>query len=174
MEHEHKVFTHLQENKITTQRNISKRTGLSLGAVNLLLKKLARKGLIKIEKLNARTMRYILTPQGLQEKSRLTYRFIRQSYKQIVRINQAMDRLIAEQAETIDGETIILYGPADEIMTILMEHLKHKGVSFVIYLDADSIDKLNVQKGRLILVWREEEEIILDGHYKTINLMNII
>ncbi len=76
MEHEYQVLTHLQENETTTQRKISKRTGLSLGAVNLLLKKMGRKGLIKIERLNARTVRYILTPKGIQEKSRLTYRYI--------------------------------------------------------------------------------------------------
>ena len=174
MEYEYKVLTHLQENKITTQRNISKRTGLSLGAVNLLLKKLTSKGLIKVEKLNTRTMRYILTPQGLQEKSRLTYRFIRQSFKQIVRINQAMDRLIAEQAETIDGEAIILYGPVEEIMKILMEHLKHNDVSYVICPEADSIDKLDMRNSRLILVWREEEEKLLGDCHKAVNLMNII
>jgi len=62
MEHEYRVLNHLQENEITTQRKISSNTGLSLGAVNLLLKKMVRKGLIKVEKLNARTVRYILTP----------------------------------------------------------------------------------------------------------------
>ena len=41
MEHEYEVLTHLQKNEITTQRKISKRTGLSLGAVNLLLKRCA-------------------------------------------------------------------------------------------------------------------------------------
>jgi DNA-binding MarR family transcriptional regulator len=71
MEHEYEVLNHLQENEITTQRRISKRTGLSLGAVNLLLKKMARKGLIKIEKLNSRTMRYILTPQGYRKSPAL-------------------------------------------------------------------------------------------------------
>ncbi len=51
MEAEYQVLNHLQDNELTTQRNISQRTGLSLGAVNILLKKMARKGLIKIAKL---------------------------------------------------------------------------------------------------------------------------
>ena len=68
MEPEYEVLSHLQENETTTQRNISKRTGLSLGAVNLLMKKMVRKGLVKVEKLSARTMRYILTTRGMQEK----------------------------------------------------------------------------------------------------------
>ena len=68
MEAEYKVLSHLQENETTTQRHISARTGLSLGSVNLLLKKMVRKGLVKIERLNKRTVRYILTPQGIKEK----------------------------------------------------------------------------------------------------------
>jgi len=43
MEHGYQVLNHLQENEITTQRKISAKTGLSLGAVNLLLKKMTRK-----------------------------------------------------------------------------------------------------------------------------------
>ena len=84
MEQEYQVLNHLQENETTTQRHISTNTGLSLGAVKLLLKKMARKGLIKIEKLNSRTMRYILTPKGIKEKTRLTYQFVRSSYRQII------------------------------------------------------------------------------------------
>ena len=174
MEHEYKVLIHLQENKITTQRNISKNTGLSLGAVNLLLKKMVRKGLIKIEKLNARTMRYILTPKGMQEKSRLTYRFIRQSYQQIVRINQVMDQLIAEQSEAFDGEAVILCGPADEIMEILTEYLKKKDIPYMICPAAGSVNKLTVNNGRLILIWGDEEEEILEDSHQTVNIMNII
>jgi DNA-binding MarR family transcriptional regulator len=174
MEPEYAVLNHLHENEITTQRRISKRTGLSLGAVNLLLKKMARKGLIKIEKLNARTMRYILTPQGLQEKSRLTYRYIRQSYKQIIRINQAMDQLIAERAAAIDGEAIMLCGPNDEIMEILMEYLKHQDLLFEACPEAGLSTKPDLQNSRLILIWREEEEKLLGDCHQAVNLMNII
>ena len=80
METEYKVLSHLQENETTTQRNISARTGLSLGSVNLLLKKMVRKGLVKIERLNKRTVRYILTPQGIKEKSSLTYHYIKSTH----------------------------------------------------------------------------------------------
>jgi len=135
---------------------------------------MARKGLIKIEKLNTRTMRYILTPQGLQEKSRLTYRYIRQSYRQILKINQVMDQLIAEQAEVLDGEAVILCGPADEIMEILTEYLKKKNISYMICPEAGSVNKLTVNNGRLILIWGDEEEEILEDSHQTVNIMNII
>jgi len=40
MEPEYEVLSQLQENEITSQRKIARRTGLSLGAVNLLMKKM--------------------------------------------------------------------------------------------------------------------------------------
>ena len=39
MEKELEILTHIQENEYITQREIAEKTGLSLGAVNLLLKK---------------------------------------------------------------------------------------------------------------------------------------
>jgi hypothetical protein len=41
-----------------------------------------------------------------------------------------MDQLIAERAAAINGEAILLYGPKDEIMEILMEYLNHQDLSF--------------------------------------------
>ena len=173
MEHEYQVLNHLHENETTTQRKISNRTGLSLGAVNLLLKKMARKGLIKIEKLNARTMRYILTPKGLQEKSRLAYRYIRQSYNQILQINQSLDLLLAQRPSDLDGAPVILYGPEDEILEILSQHLSHNDINFEICADATFLKKLTKENCRMILTWREEEDKFSSCH-EAVNIMKII
>jgi len=176
MEHEYKVLNHLQENEITTQRKISRRTGLSLGAVNLLLKKMGRKGLIKVEKLNARTVRYILTPKGLQEKSRLTYQYIRKSYEQILKINQALDNLLAEWGPDINGAAVILYGPKDEIQEILTRHLSHKDIAYTLCSEqSHSFNPGQSASGnQLILVWREEEETALDENLKAVNIINLL
>lgn len=58
---------------VQTQRGLSRGTGLSLGATNLLLKRLARKGLIKVGRLDWKRTQYLLTPKGALEKSRKTY-----------------------------------------------------------------------------------------------------
>ncbi len=174
MEHEYEVLNHLQENELTTQRKISSRTGLSLGAVNLLLKKMARKGLIKVEKLNARTMRYILTPKGLEEKSRLTYRYIRNSYRQILKINQALDHLLAEKDQAVNGEKVVIFGPADEILEIITRHLKHKGVSFELCTDAASVTKLSANNSQLLLIWRDEEEDALESRHQAVNILKML
>ncbi len=174
MESEYQVLNHLHENEITTQRNISKRTGLSLGAVNILIKKMVRKGLVKVEKLNSRTMRYILTPRGLQEKASLTYSYMRQSYRQLIRIHQALDDLIAERASAINGQPIILYGPADEIREILIQHLDEQTIACEFYSEPDLRKQAHLLAARLVLTWREEEETALNGNARTVNIMKLV
>ena len=171
MEHEYEVLSHLQENKTTTQRQLSKQTGLSLGAVNLLLKKMVRKGLIKMEKLNARTVRYILTPKGMQEKSRLTYRYVRNSYRQIKKINQFLDYLIAEWGPAFGDKAVLIYGPDDEIREILIQHLNHKNVACKV---CDQAEAGLAEDNGMIIIWREEEEQSFTGSHQPVNIMTML
>ena len=172
MESEYQVLNHLQENEITTQRKISSKTGLSLGAVNLLLKKMVRKGLIKVEKLNARTVRYILTPQGIKEKTKLTYQFVRSSYRQILNITTAVETLIAKEAINSSTKQVIIYGPADEVEQILKNALHGLGIKPEIWRPADGDFKPD--SDQLVLTWRVEDEENINGDTRVFNIMNLI
>jgi len=56
----------------TTQRRLSHQLGIALGLTNLYLKRLARKGFIKCVNVRANRVRYLITPTGIAEKTRLT------------------------------------------------------------------------------------------------------
>ena len=172
MEQEYQVLTHLQENEQTTQRHISKNTGLSLGAVNLLLKKMAHKGLVKVERLNSRTMRYILTPQGIKEKTRLTYNFVRRSYQHILNITTAVEQLIAEDYTPKTTDQVILYGPADEVEQILKNTLR--GLNITPVLKRPEEDNFKPETHHLTLTWRYEDEENLTGFSRVYNIINLI
>ena len=57
-----------------TQRSLSQNIGLSLGTTNLLIQRLARKGLIKITQLDWKRTQYLLTLKGALEKTNKMYR----------------------------------------------------------------------------------------------------
>ncbi len=67
-----------------TQREISEDMGLSLGAINYVLKALVEKGEVKINNFRASNNKlryaYILTPRGLDAKARLTAGFLKRKY----------------------------------------------------------------------------------------------
>ena len=64
-----------------TQRELSKEMGVSLGKVNYCIKKLVEKGWVKLisfsQNPNKVGYTYLLTPKGIEEKTRLTYAFLK-------------------------------------------------------------------------------------------------
>ena len=62
-----------------TQRSLSSKLGIALGLTNIYLKRLVRKGYVKVVNLQSNRLRYLLTPKGITEKTRLTYEFMEYS-----------------------------------------------------------------------------------------------
>src|SRR4051812_28377785 len=71
-----RILTEISERQDITQRGLSKSLGIALGLTNLYLKRLARKGYITIAATPTHRIAYLLTPQGLGEKTRLTYEYL--------------------------------------------------------------------------------------------------
>ena len=78
--HHLKLLKELSKDSTQSQRDLSKRLGLSLGKVNYVLNALIGKGLIKAESFknskNKLAYMYILTPSGIKTKTELTYHFL--------------------------------------------------------------------------------------------------
>jgi EPS-associated MarR family transcriptional regulator len=70
----------------STQRELAKELGFSLGKLNYCLKALKNKGLVKIENFtknpNKLNYIYILTPKGISEKTKLTLNFMKRKIKE--------------------------------------------------------------------------------------------
>ncbi|HEY7531835.1 MAG TPA: winged helix-turn-helix transcriptional regulator, partial [Nitrospiraceae bacterium] len=73
------LLSEVERDVHVTQRSLSSKLGVALGLTNLYLKRLAHKGYIKISTIPPHRIRYLLTPQGLAEKSRLTYQYMQYS-----------------------------------------------------------------------------------------------
>ena len=75
------ILQKLEVNPNCTQRELSREMGVSIGKVNYCLKKLIEKGLVKIMNFaknpNKKGYSYLLTQNGIEEKSLLTYKFLK-------------------------------------------------------------------------------------------------
>lgn len=72
------ILAAIGEGQALSQRALAQRLGVALGLTNLLIKRLAKKGYIKIVEFPTKPaararFRYLLTPKGIQEKVRLSY-----------------------------------------------------------------------------------------------------
>jgi len=74
------ILDTLDRHDVFSQRQLAEHSGVSLSQVNYLLKRLLRKGLVKIKNFqkNPRktTYLYLLTPQGMEAKSQAAARFL--------------------------------------------------------------------------------------------------
>src|SRR5471032_379163 len=70
------VLEAVERDQHITQRNLAATLGIALGLTNIYLKRLINKGYIKCINVQSNRLLYLITPQGIAEKSRLTYEFI--------------------------------------------------------------------------------------------------
>ncbi len=197
MKKEYIILSHLTQETDTTQRSIAYHTGISVGGVNMLLKKMIKKGLIKVENINAKSLRYNLTPKGMKEKLELTYKFTRSSYQKIAKISLAFKDLVDRRRQEAPQEEIILYGPPDEVQQILKISLAEMNVPYrkvnpedegYSGQGLDSMQSSNILEGMdsqerpdnpksLVVVWRveDEEELPLTGFMgRTENILKYV
>lgn len=94
------ILKHIQDNPQTSQREMAAKAGVSLGKVNYCLKALAKKGLIKAENFRNAERKsaylYKLTPEGIEEKARITVRFLKHKMAEYDRIKAEIEELRVE------------------------------------------------------------------------------
>ena len=82
----YRLLKHLTEHPDCTQRQLAAAMGISLGKANYCLNALIEKGLIKAGNFRRSpdkgTYAYLLTPEGVQEKARVTVRFLQRKMEE--------------------------------------------------------------------------------------------
>ena len=103
-----RVLRALQDNPRLTQRELSERLGVSLGATNFVLRALMEKGAIKIRNFRGNTRKlsyaYTLTPHGLAEKASLTARFLARKQKEYESLKaeiEAVSRKLEQETQRV-------------------------------------------------------------------------
>jgi len=109
-----RLLEELEKNPIISQRELSHRFNIALGVTNACLRRMARKGWIRIRGLNHRKIGYYLTPKGMVEKARLTINLISfrvQHYSELKK--NITNRLLEMQRGGI--KRIVFYGVSEEM-----------------------------------------------------------
>ena len=92
-----RVLNIISDNPKITQRELSKKLGISLGGVNYCLKALIEVGHIKIKNfsnnLNKPSYFYLLTPQGIKKKAALTGDFLKRKLVEYHQLKQEIESI---------------------------------------------------------------------------------
>jgi len=160
-ERELKIIDEVSRDKNLTQRKISRNSGLSLGMTNLILKRLASKGYIKVKGLDRRKVQYILTPKGFTEKAKKSYRYFLKTIHSLKEMKKKIQELVLIEYEK--GKTYFIILGAGELADIIELSLKGLNKRELKYRRVSKLEDIN-SSNTVVLLAQSEIEI---GHIIT-------
>ena len=127
-----KILEEIGKDKAPSQRYLAGKLNISLGLVNSFIKRLAQKGLFKIKNIPKNRVKYILTPKGAAEKTRLTYKYIQYSFQFYKSAREKLRILFYGLTEN-GNKKIVFYGAGDlaEIAYISLQEVPIELVAVV-------------------------------------------
>ena len=126
------LLQELEKNPIISQRALSNKFGIALGVTNACLKRMVRRGWIRITSLNHHKIGYFLTPKGFAGKAKLTLHLISWTVQHYSTLKDIIgERLLQMQNKGV--ERIVFYGVSDEmeIAYVTLQGLNLKLVGIV-------------------------------------------
>jgi len=118
------ILERLENNGHLTQRDLSKEVGIALGLVNHLLKKMVNKGWIKIKNIDAKKIRYLITPEGASEKSSLLYKRVDSTIHFYLEAKRVIkDKVIHLKNEGVKDVSIYGINHISEVLFIVLKEL---------------------------------------------------
>jgi DNA-binding MarR family transcriptional regulator len=157
------LLSEVERDSSVTQRSLSSKLGVALGLTNLYLKRLARKGFIKITTIPSHRIKYILTPQGFAEKSRLTYQYMQYSLSYYRDIRDRLRKTLAAAAN--DGaKRVVIYGTGElaEMAYLSLREMNLTLVGFVDDREVDTFLSYPVWRPNVLADWEFDAVLLAD------------
>lgn len=135
-----KLLEEIDKDHTQSQRDLSDKLNISLGLVNSFVKRLANKGYFKTTEIPKNRVKYILTPKGAMEKTRLTYQYIQYSFE-LYRgarrnLQKHLNGLVAQGVKRV-----VFYG-VSEIAEIAYISLQETAIKMVAIVDEKRVGKI--------------------------------
>ena len=116
-----------------SQRELSRRLGIAVGLVNSYLKNLVSKGFVRVKNFPSNRYAYLLTPQGIAEKSRLAYQHL--SYFTSLYTVARQDYLDLFHRLEDSGIREVVFCGVDEVAEVAYLSLQETGLKLIAVLD---------------------------------------
>lgn len=177
MDKEYIVLHAIEENANVTQRELSSKTQISLGSVNLLINKMVKEGLVKINQIPMNRVTYMLTPKGMAEKINKTSKYIKYHYNYINEMKERMQEQLLKLVAEHQKIYVVLEDDEISEMVKLAAHnidevgyIKWNGEAAAL---VDRIRETSIGRGKVIVVSSLAYEI-LRGVDEVVNLLERI
>jgi DNA-binding MarR family transcriptional regulator len=144
------LLENIERDPQITQADLATQLGIAVGTVNWHLKRLISKGYIKVKRAERRKLLYIITPEGLAIRARLTVDYVEQQFNLYRRVREKV-KGYTEQIKKDGFERVCLVGEGD-VADICRLTCLEQGVSIV---DETNLPRLEVRGLSVVLVVAE-------------------
>ena len=130
---EYDLLNEIAQDSMVTQANLAKRLGIAVGSVNWYIKRLIKRGYIKVTGLDRTRLKYDLTPEGMSVFTERAMQYAKDSLK-IYRAFRQGAKALVEKLQVKGISQVYLEGD-NEIMDILRLTCLEAGISIATHPD---------------------------------------
>lgn len=93
------LLVQIEQDPDISQAKLASELGVAVGTINWHIKRLIDKGCVKVKRAQKKKLRYIITPEGIALRARLTVDYIRSSFK-LYRLIRERSLMVLKQLES--------------------------------------------------------------------------
>ena len=134
-----RILDELTRESSITQRTLSDKLDIALGLVNTYIRRLAKKGYIKVTTIPKNRVKYILTPKGFAEKVRLTYEYMDYSINYFKDIRRRIDGIYRQMIAS-GAKDILIWGDG-EVAELSYVSMRGLPLNLVGVIDSKKVEK---------------------------------
>jgi DNA-binding MarR family transcriptional regulator len=108
------LLEEIERNPRISQRELSHKFGIALGVTNACIKRMAKRGLIRLKGFPPRRIAYYLTPKGFAEKSKLMLHFFSYNIQHYAEMKKLISKKILEMQQN-GVKRVVFFGVSDEM-----------------------------------------------------------
>jgi DNA-binding MarR family transcriptional regulator len=141
----HHILSEIAAGRPVSQRSLATGLGIALGMTNLLLRRLVRRGLVRVSRIRPNRVAYFLTPAGMAEKARMSRDIFQKSVRLYAsardRIRASFDLLSREWPDPAADTKRIVFIGTGEVAEIAYVCLQHTDLRLVGVVDFQGRDR---------------------------------
>ncbi len=123
------LLENIERDPDISQISLATQLGVAVGTVNWHLKRLIEKGFVKIKRTERKKLRYIITPEGISLRARLTVDYVEQQFLLYHRTRELVCEFINE-VKKAGHDQVVIHGEGD-VADICRLSCLEKGIPIV-------------------------------------------
>lgn len=162
------LLTEVERDGGVTQRSLAAKLGVALGLANLYLKRLVRNGYIAITTIPSHRVRYVLTPEGSAEKSRLTSLRLEYALSHYRELRARLREALSQMAQN-GMKRVVIYGTSElaEMAYLSLREMQMTLVGFVDDGRQESFLSYPVQSSDVLREWQFDVVLLANFDQQT-------